>query len=120
MIDISSLKKGDRFWQCYEYHWIVRLEFVAYDEFLNIIIAKYDEDFGIYKKGKRCEICTYDFKESFSTLNEAKIYQQGCRDEIKKLSKDELLKILFDKCYFLLTDEEQKLYEEIIYKKEME
>lgn len=115
MIDVLSLKKGDRFWECCAYHWRVRLEFIeleAYED-LNIIIAKYVDDFGVFKKDEICEIC--NLKECFKTEELAIEYQNQCRNDVKKLPKDELLKILLNKCHSMLTDEEYKLYKEIIY-----
>ncbi len=115
MINVLSLKKGDIFWECCKYHWRVRLEFVKYDEFLNIVVAKYTDNFGIYKKGQRCEVVT--FNECFINEDLAIEYQNQCKNKVKQLSKDTILKLLFEKCHSFLSEEERKLYKEIIYSK---
>lgn len=115
MINFLELKQGDVFWQCCGYHWKRRLGFIKIKDGL-VECVNLDE-FGIFKKDSKDKIPVAN-NECFKTRNDAVLYQETCKESVIKLSKDELIKRLFNKCcsHGILTTEEEKLYRSIIKK----
>lgn len=117
MIDVSKLVKGDSFYQCCEYHWKVKYEFIQVLKD-GRIKAKNTKDVGIYRKGEIEYLDESDLKYCFIDNKSARQYQQNCKNKIKSKSRDELLKELFNKANSagIFTAEESKLYRELIYR----
>lgn len=117
MIDVNKLSKGDKLYQCYEYHWKVKYEFIQVLKDGRIKV-KNTKDIGMFRKGEIEYITEIDLKECFIDDQSAIEYQKKCRQRVAKKSKDELLKGIFNKANGagIFTDEESKVYRKAIYK----
>lgn len=117
MIDITKLIKGDTLYQCCEYHWKVKYEFIQVLKDGRIKV-KYLQNVGMYSKDEIEYLTEGDLKYCFHDKPSAIEYQNRCKSKIKEKSKDKLLKEIFNKASGagIFTSEESKLYRRLIYK----
>lgn len=117
MINLKSLKKGDKFYHCCEFHWKVKYEFIQVLKDGRIKV-KYLQNSGINSRGEIEYLTESDLKYCFSDNQSAGEYQKKCKSRVRDKSKDELLKEIFDKASAagIFTSEEYKLYRSVIYK----
>ncbi len=117
MIDVKELVKGDTFYQCCEYHWKVKYEFVQLLKDGRIKV-KNTEDVGMYRKGEVEYLNESDLKYCFIDNSSTLQYQRDCKNKVRSKSRDELLKDIYNKADSagIFTDEESKLYKSLIYK----
>lgn len=117
MIDVAKLTKGDSFYQCCEYHWKVKYEFIQELKDGRIKV-KYLQNSGINSKGEIDYLTANDLKYCFYDNQSALEYQRKCKNMVIKKSKDELLKEIFDKASAagIFTVEECKVYRSVIYR----
>ena len=117
MIDVSKLTKGDVFYQCCEYHWKVKFEFIQVLKDRRIKV-KHTKDVGMYNKGDIEYLDESDLKYCFIDNESAKQYQLNCKNKIKNKSREELLKEIYNKAESagIFTNEESNLYRKLIYR----
>ena len=117
MINVSKLAKGDTFYQCCEYHWKVKFEFIQVLKDGRIKV-KHTKNVGANNKGDVEYLYENDLKCCFIDNEAAKQYQLTCKNRVKSKSREDLLRELYNKAdnAGIFTMEESKLYRQLIYR----